>query len=136
MTEKALEMKLNRVHHIAINTLNIEESVQFYQELFGFTEVSRANMCACTLVYLKVSENTFLELFDLRGSCEKGSVPENLQGLRHIAFDVTDIEAWNRLLKEKNANFAIELCTMEQISKKGLLIRDPNGVIIELCEDI
>ena len=136
MTEKALEMKLNRVHHIAINTLNIEESVQFYQELFGFAEVSRANMGACTLVYLKVAENTFLELFDLRGSCEKGSVPENLQGLQHIAFDVTDIEAWNRLLKEKNANFAMELCTMEQISKKGLLIRDPNGVIIELCEDI
>ena len=39
-------------------------------------------------------------------------------------------------MKEKNANFAMELCTMEQISKKGLLIRDPNGVIIELCENI
>ena len=129
-------MKLNQVHHIAINTLNIEESVRFYQRMFGFAEVSRADMGACILVYLKVAENTFLELFDLKGACEEGSVPENLQGLRHIAFDVTYIEAWDRSLKEKGAEFTMELCAMEPIGKKGLLIRDPNGVIVELCEDI
>lgn len=129
-------MKLNQVHHIAVNTLNIEESVHFYQKMFGFTEVYRADMGSCILVYLKVAENTFMELFDLKGTCEKGSVAESLQGLRHIAFDVTDIEAWNQSLKEKNAEFTMELCAMEPIGKKGLLIRDPNGVIIELCEDI
>ena len=120
-------MKLNRVHHIAINTLNIEESVQFYQELFGFTEVSRANMGACTLVYLKVAENTLLELFDLRGSCEKGSVPENLQGLRHIAFDVTDIEAWNRLLKEKNANLPWSFVPWSRLARRGFLSVTPTA---------
>lgn len=120
-------MKLNQVHHIAINTLNIEESVQFYQELFGFTEASRADMGACTLVYLKVAENTFLELFDLRGSCEKGSVPENLQGLRHIAFDVTDIEAWNRLLKGKMPILPWSFVPWSRLARRGFLSVTPTA---------
>lgn len=129
-------MKLNQVHHIAINTLDIEASVTFYREMFGFEEASRADMGNCILVYLKVCEGSYLELFDLKGACEAGCVTENQQGLRHIAFDVEDIEAWNAALKAKHADFAMELCEMEPIRKKGLLIRDPNGAIIELCEDM
>ena len=129
-------MKLNRVHHIAINTLDIETSVAFYQTMFGFKEVSRADMGNCVLVYLEICEGSYLELFDLKGACETGSIAEAHQGLRHIAFDVEDIEAWNTALKEKNADFVMELCEMAPINKKGLLIRDPNGAVVELCEDM
>lgn len=129
-------MKLNQVHHIAVNTLDIEESAAFYQTMFGFQEESRADMGDCVLVYLKICEGSYLELFDLKGSCEKGTAAEAQQGLRHIAFDVEDIEAWNAALKEKHADFAMELCEMAPIGKKGLLIRDPNGAVIELCEDM
>ena len=129
-------MKIENVHHIAINTLDIEKSVAYYEKMFGFKEESRADMGDCTLVYLKVCQGTYLELFDLRGGCERGTRPEALQGLRHIAFGCEDIEAWNAALKEKGAKFTMELCDMEQIGKRGLLIEDPNGVILELSEDI
>ena len=129
-------MKINQVHHIAINTLDIEQSVAFYREMFGFTEVQRADVGSCILVYMEICEGSYLELFDLKGGCIKGTAAEDLQGLRHIAFDVTDIESWNDALKAKHADFVMELCEMEPIRKKGLLIRDPNGAIIELCEDM
>lgn len=129
-------MKLNNVHHIAVNTLDIETSIAFYRDMFGFEEEKRADMGNCILVYLKISPDSYMELFDLKGDCESGSIPENLQGLRHIAFDVQDIEAWNQHLKKKNAEFVMDLCEMPSINKKGLLIRGPNGTVIELCENI
>ncbi len=128
-------MKINGIDHIAINTIDIEESVKFYEDMFGFKEVSRADMGDLTLVYLEIKPGSFLELFDLRGNCETGSRPEGLQGLRHIAFDVDDIKAWEKRLKEKNAVFTMELTRMEPIHKDGILIQDPNGTIVELSAD-
>lgn len=128
-------MKVNRIDHIAINTIDIEKSVRYYEEMFGFREISRADMGGCILVYLETSPGAYLELFDLKGTCEKGSVPENLQGLRHIAFHVDDIKGWERHLKDKKADITMELTRMEPIQKDGILIRDPNGVIIELSAD-
>ncbi len=128
-------MKISNIDHIAINTADIEESVEYYYNVFGFREVSRADMGNVTLVYLEICPGSYIELFDLRGECEMGGTPENLQGLRHIAFHVDDIEECSRRLKDKNADFVMELTRMEPIRKDGILIRDPNGVIIELSAD-
>lgn len=128
-------MKIDRIDHIAINTLDIEESVRYYQEMFGFQEVNRADMGECVLVYLEINPGSYLELFDLKGACERGNVPETMQGLRHIAFHVDDIKAWEKSLKEKNAKFLMELTRMEPIRKDGILIQDPNGAVIELSAD-
>ena len=59
-------MKLNNVHHIAVNTLDIETSIAFYRDMFGFEEEKRADMGNCILVYLKISPDSYMELFDLR----------------------------------------------------------------------
>ena len=128
-------MKLNGVHHIAVSTLDIDQSLQFYTEMLGFKEESRADMGPLTLVYLKVADGCYMELFDLRGACVKGEKPEEVQGLRHIAFDVTDIEQWNADLKAKQADFVMELELLGPIGKNCLMIRDPNGVVVELCEN-
>lgn len=133
--EEIRNMKINKVDHIAINTLDIEESVQYYKKMFGFEEVNRADMGGCILVYLEISPGSYLELFDLKGTCEEGCVSENLQGLRHIAFHVDDIREWEKHLKENDAEFTMELTRMEQIKKDGILIRDPNEVIVELSAD-
>ena len=63
-------MKIDRIDHIAINTLDIEESVKYYEEMFGFRQVSRADMGECILVYLEINPGSYLELFDLKGTCE------------------------------------------------------------------
>ena len=128
-------MKINRIDHIAINTINIEESVEYYEKMFGLKEVKRADMGEVILVYLEICPGSYLELFDLKGSCEKGSVSENLQGVRHFSLDVDDIKEWEKHLKEHNADITMELTRMEQIRKDGILIRDPNGVIVELNAD-
>lgn len=124
-----------KIDHIAINTRDIEKSVRYYSEVFGFKEVNRVDMGECILVYMEICPGSYLELFDLKGNSIEGSVPENMQGLRHIAFHVEDIKAWEKNFKENNAEFVMELTRMEPIRKDGILISDPDGVIIELCAD-
>lgn len=129
-------MKINQVHHIAINTVDIDDSIRFYQEMLGFRLTHRADMGFCELVYMKICENEYIELFNLKGGCETDQVGENNRGLRHIAFDVEDIEEWNEVLKSKNAKIIDGPGQIEKINKKYLLFEDPNGVIIELSEDM
>ncbi len=129
-------MKINHVQHIAINTIDIEKSIAFYSDILGFTPCQNADMGEVTLVYLKVSENAYMELFDLRGGATNEAVSEANSGLRHIAFDVDDLAAWNDMLKTRHIPFLTEVTEMPQIGKRALLIADPNGVVIELCEDM
>ncbi|WP_353423683.1 VOC family protein [Christensenella massiliensis] len=129
-------VKISHTHHIAVNTVEIERSVSFYRDILGFQEVKRADMGPCTLVYMKISEDAYMELFDLRGNTECWVVAENCRGLRHIAFEVDDISAWNVFLKEKGIPFVQEISEMPEIGKRALLISDPNGVVVELCESI
>lgn len=127
-------MKINGIDHISINTIDINESIAFYDRYFGFKEETRADMGSLDLIYLRIDDKTMLELFDLRGATIDEVNAENNKGLRHLAFAVDDIEAWNKSLKEKGAIFTMELTTMEPIRSKGILIEDPNGVTIELVE--
>ncbi|MEX1307925.1 MAG: VOC family protein [Eubacteriales bacterium] len=129
-------MKINNIHHIAINTIDIDDSIRFYQDMLGLELTQRADMGFCELVYMKICDNEYLELFNLKQNCKTEPVDENNNGLRHIAFDVENIEQWYESLKSKNAKFIDELGTIEQIKKKYLLIEDPNKVVIELSEDM
>ena len=77
-----------------------------------------------------------MELFDLRGGTEDGQTAENRRGLRHIAFDVDDVRAWDAFLREKGVPFVQELSEMPQIGKRAILVSDPDGVVVELCESL
>lgn len=129
-------MKLNNVHHIAINTNDIDESIAFYRDILGFQEVHTADMGSCILTYMKVSEDAYIELFDIGGNTDRNPVPENHEGIIHIAFDVDGLLDWESLLKKRRVNFVMEVTEMPQIQKRALLIKDPNGVVIELCESM
>ncbi len=129
-------MRINHMQHVAVNTVDINRSIRFYEEVMGLKKMTDADMGECTLVYMRVDDNSCIELFDLRGACEKGAVPEARQGLRHIAFDVDSVAEWSAFLKEKEVPFVMEITEMPPIGKRAILIKDPDGTVIELCEDL
>lgn len=128
-------MVINKADHIAINTVDIEKSVAFYKEMLGFKELKRVPNGDSALVYMDCGCGTTLELFDWDGKCSPFSMSDDKSGLAHIAFDVSNIEEWNKKLIEKGAEFTLPLCTLEHLGKNVLLIKDPNSAVIELCED-
>ena len=127
-------MKLNRIHHIAIICSNYEKSKEFYVNILGLKiikEIYRKDRQSYKLD-LGVGENYQIELFSFPQSPKRLSYPE-ARGLRHLAFEVDDID---EIIKELADNNVItEHIRIDEITgKKFTFFNDPDDLPIELYE--
>lgn len=125
---------VNRIHHIAIICSNYEVSKQFYVDLLGFkplNEVYREERDSYKLDLL-VNDIYQIELFSFPNPKERPSYPE-AAGLRHIAFEVNNIEETVQYLQSNN--ITVEEIRIDPITaKKFSFFADPDGLPIELYE--
>src|SRR5204863_1373350 len=87
-------LKLNSVHHIAIICKDYNRSKKFYTDVLGFTieqEIYRKERDSYKLD-LSLNGKYVIELFSFPDPPSRPSRPE-ATGLRHIAFEVNDIDA-------------------------------------------
>jgi glyoxylase I family protein len=129
-------MTIKGLDHIAVFTVDIDESVRFYRDVMGFTENRRVPNGDSTLIYMQINETSAIELFDHERPIEYHEHSDSTSGVAHICLAVTGIDAWNERLQAHGVTFTLPLCTLEHLEKRILLFKDPNGVVIELCEDI
>jgi glyoxylase I family protein len=129
-------MDIKAIDHVAINTVDIEESVRFYTQVMGLKLLKRVPNGDNVLVYLKINDNSTLELFDCEKKIEYFEHSESCSGPLHIALSVGNIAEWYEHLKAHNVAFTLPLCALDHLGKNVLLFKDPNGVIIELSEDL
>ena len=127
-------LKLNRVHHIAIICSDYQRSKQFYSEVLGLTikqEVFRKERNSYKLD-LEVEGLYQIELFSFPDPPARPSRPE-AAGLRHIAFEVDDIEEAVRHIQSQN--IFIELIRVDEFTgKRFTFFADPDGLPIEFYE--
>ncbi|MFT8322879.1 MAG: VOC family protein [Bacillus sp. (in: firmicutes)] len=127
-------MKVKRIHHIAIICSDYEKSKHFYVDILGFTpslEVFREERQSYKLD-LKVNDVYQIELFSFPNPKERPSYPE-AAGLRHIAFEVENIDETVSYLKEYFIE-AEAIRTDPFTHKKYTFFADPDGLPIELYE--
>ncbi|MGB3637996.1 MAG: VOC family protein [Rivularia sp. (in: cyanobacteria)] len=127
-------MKVNRIHHVAIICSNYEVSKHFYTEVLGFSiiqETFRDSRNSYKLD-LKVGENDQIELFSFPNPPERFSNPEAC-GLRHLCFEVDDIEETVSCLKSKGV--AVEDIRIDEITgKRFAFFKDPDNLPLEIYE--
>ena len=126
-------MDFNKIHHVAIICSNYEISKEFYVEKLGFEiirEIYREERQSYKLD-LKLGESQ-IELFSFPNSPKRPSYPEAC-GLRHLAFEVDDIEEAVKELKGKNIQVE-EIRIDEYTEKKFTFFHDPDGLPLELYE--
>ena len=126
-------MDFNKIHHVAIICSNYEISKEFYVEKLGFEiirEIYREERQSYKLD-LKLGESQ-IELFSFPNSPKRPSYPEAC-GLRHLAFEVDDIEEAVNELKGKNIQVE-EIRIDEYTEKKFTFFNDPDGLPLELYE--
>ena len=85
---------LNKIHHTAIICADYERSKQFYTDVLGLeisNETYRAERDSYKLD-LSLNGHYVIELFSFPNPPKRPSRPE-ATGLRHIAFDVDDLDA-------------------------------------------
>ena len=126
-------MDFNKIHHVAIICSDYEISKEFYVEKLGFEiirEIYREERQSYKLD-LKLGESQ-IELFSFPNSPKRPSYPEAC-GLRHLAFEVNDIEEAVKELKGKNIQVE-EVRIDEYTEKKFTFFNDPDGLPLELYE--
>src|SRR6185312_15995600 len=87
-------LKLLRTHHVAVICSDYGRSRRFYVEVLGLEvvrEVHRRERDSYKLD-LRVPDGTQIELFSFPDPPRRPSYPEAC-GLRHLAFEVEDIDA-------------------------------------------
>jgi len=127
-------LQLNKIHHIAIICSNYDVSKKFYTEILNLTiikETFRAERQSYKLD-LKVNDIYQIELFSFPNPAARPSRPEAC-GLRHLAFEVDDIDAAVHIL---NANAVVTeaIRTDEITGKRFTFFADPDGLPLELYE--
>ena len=124
----------NRIHHIAIICSDYERSKNFYVDKLGFTilaEVYREERKSYKLD-LAVNGLYQIELFSFENPPERPSRPE-AQGLRHLAFEVDDIE--HEINRLSDAGITTEPIRVDEFTgKRFTFFNDPDGLPLELYE--
>jgi catechol 2,3-dioxygenase-like lactoylglutathione lyase family enzyme len=104
-------MNFSVVHHISINVADVQQALNFYEEILNFRQIPRPNLGDQQLHLLQV---------------ENHAAPVG----QHFAFEVADIEsARNYLLNKK-----VEVSTANEMSGVCLqcFFKDPSGNLLEL----
>jgi catechol 2,3-dioxygenase-like lactoylglutathione lyase family enzyme len=126
----AQNQTLNRgvvgLNHVAISVPDLDKAVAFYTKTMGFPEAFRSTNAQgeVQLVYVQISQNTFIEL-----------QPANAQrppGINHFGLHVEHMPEATAMFKARGANVSETRVS----PTKAILanVTDPNGIRMELAE--
>lgn len=127
-------LSLNTIHHIAIICSDYDRSKAFYTNVLGLTiirEVYRSERQSYKLD-LALNGQYVIELFSFPHPPQRLSRPEGT-GLRHLAFEVNDLEDTVRQLGQHQVA-AEPIRIDEYTGKKFTFICDPDQLPIEFYE--
>ena len=143
-------MAIQRLSHIGIVVSNLENSVNFYREVFGFQVRARFETCGIqtdrlleldnvdlTAVYLE-RDNTRIELMAYRNPnviTQTAPLPMNGTGMTHLSFRVSDLEDCISRVQEAGGSH-IKHARFENpaTGSTAVFVLDPDGVRIELLD--
>lgn len=129
-------MKIANIDHIAINCIDLEKSRDFYGRVLGLKQMQTVDCGNFDIIYFALPDGSRIELFDYRGKNKVIAREDNDSGLRHVAFQVEDVEAHEKLLKDEGVEITLSTCDLPDLGVRVLLFLDPNGVTLELCEKL
>ena len=127
-------MKLNRVHHVAVLCSDYDRSLTFYRDVLGLQVLSEHYRAERQSYKTDLALNGVfvVELFSFPNPPQRVTNPE-AAGLRHLAFEVDDVEAARSEVMEKGV--PCEQVRVDPLSgKKFVFCFDPDNLPIEFYE--
>jgi glyoxylase I family protein len=127
-------LQLNKIHHIAIICSDYQKSKTFYTSVLGLTiiqEIYRQERQSYKLD-LALNGEYVIELFSFPNPPKRPSTPE-AAGMRHLAFEVNDIQKTRDYLVNKN--ITAEAIRIDEFTQKSFFfIVDPDNLPVEFYE--
>ncbi len=127
-------MKLQRIHHVAIIASDYARSKHFYTQVLGLRVVAEVYREArdSWKLDLALPDGTQIELFSFPSPPPRPSRPEAC-GLRHLAFQVAEVEASAAELLAQGVD--VEPPRVDEYTgRRFTFFADPDGLPIELYE--
>jgi len=129
-------VKVKGVDHISLNVKDLKASVEFYGKVLGFRQMETVPFDGFSLVYFQIPGGGRLELFDYGGKNPKADRDETEAGLRHLAFEVDDVDEAERRLRGQGVKITLPATDLPTLGSRVILFLDPNGVTLEFCEGL
>ena len=131
------------MNHVGLCVTDLERSLRFYTEVFGFAETHRLEVpdapasrllqvpapVGLTAVYLSLGAFV-LELvhFDREGNEPRRARPFTEPGLTHLSFTVDDVRAALGRVRSTGG----EVLADTDVGGLAIMVRDPDGQLLEL----
>ena len=120
------------VHHVALISSDVEQTVRFFQDLLGFpliTMFENRDLVGSTHFFFDIGHGNTIAFFDLPG-VHPGAYAEVLGGLHHLAISMEKAhwEATKGRLDDAGVEYA-------HIDGTSIYFRGPDGERIELIAD-
>lgn len=131
-----------RPHHVGVSVADLDASVAWYEHYLGFALESTVPVPEGEgRVAMLVNEGGFrVELFELPGAAplpddrRHPATDLRTHGVKHVAYQVDGIEAWQDRLRDLDADIVWDLRVHEDV--KVLFLRDNTGNLVELLEPL
>jgi methylmalonyl-CoA/ethylmalonyl-CoA epimerase len=131
-----------RPHHVGVSVADLEASIAWHERFLGFTLENVVPVPEDDgRVAMLVSDGGFkVELFELPGAAplpdERRHPATDLRthGIKHVAYEVNGIEAWQTRLQDLGADIVWDVRVHEDV--KVLFLRDNSGNLVELVEPL
>jgi len=122
---------INQIDHINMKVKNLEATIEFYRDLFGFEIKKRKDWKGKEYAIIGVKDKAYLCVYEV------GDLPRDEKGVRlnHFGFHVKNFEDLESRLREKGIpmNYG---GVVEYGKSRSIYIEDPNGFEIELSEHV
>lgn len=126
---------ITAVDHITVNLADRDASFKFYGEVLGLERLCDVDMGDHRLTYFDLNGYTRLELIEYYNDKAAKPEPSDDKGIyRHMALVTDDIQdIYNRCMAA-GVEILMKPVWVNNLKWTGMLIRDPNGVEIEIVE--
>ncbi|MCS0456050.1 VOC family protein [Vibrio diabolicus] len=124
----------NAIHHVAIICSDYPRSKRFYTEVLGLKVIAENYREARDSYKLDLAlpDGSQVELFSFPDAPERPSFPE-AQGLRHLAFQVDDVEHVKEYLETREIE--VEPIRIDEFTGKAFtFFKDPDGLPLEVYQ--
>ena len=145
-------MTFLKIRHIGLVVHDLENSLNFYRDLLGLTILVRAKEegifieklvgipgVSLEWVKLKLPDDSIIELLQYHSHPDQNPIDNTLSnklGCSHVAFTVDNLEKVYSKLRDKGIHCNSEPLISPDGKAKVLYCHDPDGIILELVEEI
>lgn len=126
---------IQKMEHVAIMVRNMDETIQFYSDIFGFKVRLRGRKPDREMAFLYLDTQRSMEIELIQ---ELTTVSEYSETgiVNHLAFTVENIEETIRFLKEKDITFTSDDVKPTLEGGRMILFHGPNRELLQLVERV